>query len=117
MSQEFHCHCNTALNDNTVLSTMVEQIDFCNIVQRLKNIDNIIEANIFWLLSIQKNLSSISSKLGLDITSQHDPQIKSQELTHTIHRLESFFNHSSFGPIMSLMDTVSKRINTEYKLN
>ena len=117
MSQEFHCQCDTALNDNTVSSTTVEQIDFCTIVQQLKNIDNIIEANIFRLLSIQTNLSSILSKLGLDIASQHDPQIKTQELTHTIHRLESFFNHSSFGPIMSSMDTVSKRINTEYKSN
>ena len=117
MSQEFHCQCDTVLNDNTVSSTTTEQIDFCNIVQQLKNIDDIIQANIFRLLSIQTNLSSILSKLASDITSQRDPQFKSQELTDTIHRLESFFNHSSFGPIMSSMDTVSKAINTEYKSN
>ena len=115
MSKEFHCQCNTSLNDNTVSSTTVEWIDFCDIVQGLKNIDDIIEANIFWLVSIQTNLSSVSSKLVSDIASECNPQIKSKELTHKIHRLESFFHASSFGHLMSSMETVSKTMNMEYK--
>ena len=117
MSKEFHCQCDTSLNDNTVSSTTVEWIDFGDIVPQLKNIDDIIEANIFRLVSIQMNLSSVSSKLVSDIAGEHDQQIKSEELTHKIHRLESFYHDLCFGPLMSSMETVSKTMNTEYKSN
>ena len=114
MSQKKTCQCHdSSCGDNTVSSSTLEQIDYTTILQKLVNVDDIIETNIFHLVSLQSYLSSVSANLTVITREQisHTSTDYSQ-LTDKIWILEPFFKDSSFGALIASMCELAKSMRT-----
>ena len=114
MSQNKTCQCHdSSCGDNTVSSSTLEQIDYTTILQKLANVDDIIETNIFCLVSLQSNLSSVSANLRFISREQiSDTSTDYSQLRDQVRTLKYFFKDSSFGPLIALMCELVKSIRT-----
>ena len=114
MSQKKTCQCHDSSGgDNTVLSSTLEKIDYTTIVQKLANVDEIIETNIFCLVLLQSNLSSVSANLTLfSMEQSSDTSTDYSQLRHQVQTLESFFKDSSFGPLIASMCELVKSMRS-----